>query len=321
MAEEGTAAPGDVQADDTAAAPSPEATGPEPEQAPAPEPEIAFSLVDETTGDAGATGEGDTEGSTVPSYRLREEAEKRRTAESQLQHAQQMNAVLQQQRYQASAQASPAGDPEEERLRNLFGTAEEGGPAAYDAVKNVSEHTSRQLLEQAKNELRTEMRGEIQREVGGVTASITSSQELANMRAQGLIDAGAETEIGRRMSQVIAQNPQWGNVQNQRFLLNEVYVGMLKAGEIRPGVVPPTPATPSGNGNSPLQPGSGGQRLTAHQQKENLDVQLREMQATAPKRLGHLSIEQLRELHKNAIGDEGVPQAAPAGPMAYVHRR
>jgi len=323
MAEEAAAAPGDVQADDTAPAPSPEATGPDTEQAPDPEPNIAFSLVDDTTEAAGATGEGDTEGSTVPSYRLREEAEKRRAAESQLQQTQQMNAVLQNQAYQTStaSKAPQAGETEEERLRKSFGTEEEGGPAAYDAVKNVSQYEARQLMEQAKNELRVEMRGEIQRGVGGVTASITTSQELSNMRSQGLIDASAETEIGRRMGQVISQNASWGEPQNQRFLLNEVYVGMLKAGEIRPGVVPPAPATPSGNGNSPLQPGSGGQRLTAHQKQESLDAELRQMQTASPKRLGSLTIEQLRELHKNAIGEGEVPQQASTGPVAYVHRR
>jgi hypothetical protein len=335
MAEEVTATPGDVQADDTAPAPSPEAIGTEqaqepalePQETPQTDPDIRFSLVDDTTEDAGSVEGAGTERQQVPSYRLREEAEKRRAAEAELARTRQTIAMIQAQQQQAAV-SNPvaAGETEEDKLRRSFGTEEEGGPAAYEAVKNVSQHEARQLINQAKAELRNEVQAEIQGQVGGVTASITTSQELAGMKAQGLIDASAETEISQRMGQAIAQNPEWGKGNNQRFLLNEIYMGMLKGGEIRPGVAPPPPpATPSGNGNSIHQPGSGGQRLTPAQQRETTDGELRNMQQRFPRQFGNLSIEQLRELHTNALGDtadgEASPSPATGPPMAYVHTR
>lgn len=326
MAEETTARPGDVSSDDTAQAPAPEATEQQNTEEPASEPveespDIRFALANDTAGKA-SSGNENQEGA-IPSWRLKEESERRRAAEAQLAQTQQMmSGMINQQR--VPAQQNPAQETEEEKLRRSFGSEEDGGPQAYEAVRNVSEFTTRQLIDQAKTELRQEMRGEVDRRVGGVTASISTSQELSDLKASGYIDDAAEQEIGRRMAAAITENPAWGESNNQPFLLSKVYLTMLQGGELRPGVTPSSPATPSGNGNSMHQPGGGGQRLTTRQRQENKDTQLKEMQKQFPKKLGNMSMDQLRNLYTDAVGDtEGQQQgfAAPPGTTAYVHRR
>lgn len=277
----------DVTPQGAGAAPD-SAAGSEP--ASTPEPEIRYASADTIvqpdpstdSADDGASGQ-------VPSYRLREETSRRREAENAAQLIAQQNLILQNQLNQQQQSVAPApGVPDE--LLEPFGNDEEG-QKALRAVRGVSQHETREALDQFRGEIRQELQQEFDTKLGSVTASITMAEDLAGMKTRGLIDDNAEKEIGRRMGEQIRQNPAWGQKGNQEHLLNKVWTDMLRNGDIRPTT---QPATPREGGNSPLQP--GGSRPTEKQLRDNNDAELREIQERFPNSFQGKTIEQLRSL-------------------------
>tara|TARA_R110002110_G_C13454025_1_gene717366 strand:+ start:1115 stop:2062 length:948 start_codon:yes stop_codon:yes gene_type:complete len=292
--------------------------------APDPEPEIRYAsadTIDQPDPGAGASEENDESGQ-VPSFRLREESTRRREAEQSSVVLQQQNQLLQNQL--AIAQQNPTApvpaaeaDPNDE-LRRPFGT-DQDGDTAYNAVKNVSRAEAREEIATARKEMRQELQADFDVKLGSVTASMAMAEELAGMKVNGLIDDGAEKEIGRRMGEQIRQNPAWGQPANQRHLLNQIWTDMLRNGDIRPTT---RPATPGGGGNSPLQPGAP--RLTERQVSDNNDAELLEIQRRHPGRFGKLSLDELRSLGGPGTSQHqaGPAQEAQGQPTrTFIHTR
>jgi hypothetical protein len=317
MSEENAPAESEIPANDTPVDIAPGGETPDEGQEP-----VSVTLAD-------AKVQSEEEEVPVPSYRLREESERRRLAEERESQLQQQNRLLTQviehnQAYpQQPGQPAQAVSPEEAALIASFGTPEEGGPQAYEAVKKVAESVVEPKMQALQNE-NARLRQELTQQVGGVVATSYISGELNKMKAQGLIDERVEGEISRRMADRIQQDPSWGQPVNQPHLLNEVYMSMLRKGEIAMARRP-NPANATGNGTMPTQPGSGGgaetltreQRLTAH------DDVLRQIQQRYPNRLGGLSMEQMRELHPMHEGEAPVQPTKDGVPIeqAFVHRR
>tara|TARA_Y100000310_G_scaffold241697_1_gene245758 strand:+ start:71 stop:1030 length:960 start_codon:yes stop_codon:yes gene_type:complete len=281
-------------------------------------PNIAFTLVDDT--DPGAGRGSDDGGGMVPSGRLREEADRARRAETQVAAMQAMIAARQgQQQAPQNGQADP-----EAQLRDRFGTAEEGGPAAYEAVKDVANNQMSQGLRAMEARLRNEFSGQIDNKVGAVTSSLATAQKLSDMKSQGLLDDAGERVMSQRMGEMVASNQQWGQPQNQGHLINQVYMEMLTTGRIKPRVAPTVnPGTPSDNGNSAMMGGGTGGggpvQMTEKQATEQWEAELLEVQKTQPKKLGGLTMDQLK-----AIDPHGGPQQVthvPGVEHKYVHTR
>jgi hypothetical protein len=290
---------------------------PQPEVSAEPEPEIRFSLAD-ATDQPGDGDEGD-EG-RVPSGRLREEADRRRTAEQQNALLQQQNLILNEQVRMSSQQAqaaAPSADPESE-LRSPFGPDEEGDKA-FSAVKGVADHIAQQTAESMREEIRRDLQTEINQKFGSVTASMTIANQISGLQERGLIDESAGKEISKRMGDTIKANPQWGQAENQEHLLNKVWTDMMRSGEIKPRTV--NPSQPGSNGY-PMQPGSGAANgLNQRQVREQNDQQLLEIQRRNSRQLGGLSIEQLRELGGDAPQQGGVGDSRNPIQHSFVHRR
>jgi len=299
---------------------------------PDPEPEIRFASADTIDQpDPGAAPDDTDEASgQVPSYRLREESTRRREAEQALNLVQQQNQLLAnqvQQAQQYGQQQAPAAEPDNQvdEIRRPFGE-DQDGQQAYQAVRGVSEHVARETVEGLRSEIRSDLQNELDTKLGSVTASMQMAEELAGMKARGLIDDTAEKEIGRRMGNAIRQNSAWGQQNNQRHLLNQVWTDMLRNGEIKPTT---RPATPNGGGTNPLQPGAP--RVTEQQLRDNNDVQLRDIQQRFPRQFGKMTIEQLRDLGGTMGTPQGQPQVAqpvtemqqtqPAFQRTFVHTR
>ena len=268
---------------------------------PEPEDEVRFRLVESQDDPAAAK---------IPRERLNEVLAKQHAAETR---------VAELERHIRSAREP---DNTEAKLRRPFGEGEEGD-AALEAVKEVSTHTANQILENRIVELESRLEARVDAKLGGVTASLQSSEELAQMKSQGLIDDAAEKEISKRMSAMIANNPEWGKAGNQHHLLNEVYVGMQRGGEIKPQVI-----KPGFGGNSPMQPGTSGPAFGSSGQvsQQEVDAELRNTQKVF-RNLQGLSIEKLRELDggmtKQSLEQrQQRQQASPSrGSVAYTHTR
>lgn len=293
---------------------------------PAPDPDAEIRYASADTIDQPNPGPGASEDENdgqVPSFRLREESTRRREAEQNSATLQQHNQLLQnqlamQQNQVAPEQAPPQEDPNAE-LRRPFGT-DEDGDVAYKAVRNVSESVAREEMSNLRQEIKNELQSDFDIKLGSVTASMAMAEELAGMKANGLIDDTAEKEIGRQMGEHIRQNSAWGQPANQKHLLNQIWTDMLRNGDIRPTT---RPATPSGGGTNPLQP--GGVRLTEQQLSQNNDAELLEIQRRHPNRFGKLSLDQLRELGGPGASSH---QAGPTQPEAqgqptrtFIHKR
>ena len=264
-----------------------------------PEPEIRYAYADTIDQpDPGSVPRGEEEPGQVPSFRLREEASRRRQAEENSTMLMQQNQLLQNQLQQSGQAPQDTSDTDEER--RPFGSDEEGD-TAYRAVRGVSEKVAQETVQGMRNEIRQELQADFDTKLGSVTASIQMSEELAGMKANGLIDDASEKEIGRRMGEVIRQDSRWGQQANQRHLLNEVWTNMLRNGEIKPTT---RPATPSG-GSMPLQP-SGSTQLTEKQLNDNNDAQLLDIQRQHPNKFGGMSLDELRTL--------GGPMSKETGP-------
>lgn len=291
------------------------------ESSPAPEaePEIRYAYADTIDQpDPGSAPAGEEESGQVPSFRLREEASRRRQAEDNSALLIQQNQLLQNQLQQGRQAPQDTDDGDE--LRRPFGR-DEDGDTAYRAVRGVSEQVAQEAMGPMETRLRQELQSEFDTKLGTVTASIQMSEELTGMKNNGLIDDASEREIGRRMGEAIRQNPAWGQQANQRHLLNEVWTNMLRNGEIKPTT---RPATPSG-GSMPLQP-AGATQLTEKQMSENNDAQLLEIQRQHPNRFGALSLDELRALGGPMTKETGTaPQQqqdqAPVPTRTYTHTR
>ena len=277
-------------------------------------PRIAFTLADET----GPGAAGSDEPAQVPSYRLREETARAQRAEAE---AAAMRAMIAS-RQNGAAQPGGVADPEAE-LRNRFGTEEEGGPKAYEAVRDVADARLAQAIQQVESNLRREFSGQINNKVGAVTSSLASAQKLSDMRARGLLDEAGERMMSQKMGQMVQANAQWGSPQNADHLINTVYMEMLNSGQIKPVVQQPVqPGTPSDNGNSGVIPGGAGggvPRMTEEQKMAQWDAELLEVQKANPNQLGGLSIERLREIDPYGGPQESV-EVAP-GERKFVHTR
>ncbi len=280
MAEEAEAAP--VPADDTAA-PAPEAVNSEPQD------EIAFQT----------EAKEQQPQNMVPSWRLRQEADKRRQLEARIQGM--LN----------NTQNNP-----EDAVRARFGAEEEGGREAYEAVRGVAQMVTEQEKERLRAELRAEMQAEIHGQVGAVTATMQTAQTLANMKASGKLDDAGEKLLGQRMAAIIQEDPRWGTAENQPHLLNQEYMKALLADEIRPARRARS-ATPS-NGMNPLQAGGAGSVSKSEQQLEREHDELLLDAAKRNRRTAGLTIEQLREMMPRPTGP--LP-AGQNGEMTFVHRR
>lgn len=290
---------------------------PQPEVSAEPEPEIRFSLADAT--DQPGDEEGGEEG-RVPSGRLREEADRRRTAEQQNAMLQQQNLILNEQVRMSSQQAqaaAPTADPESE-LRQPFG-ADEEGDKAFTAVKGVADHVAQQTAQSMREEIRRDLHSEINQKFGTVTASMNIANQISGLQEQGLIDESAGKEISKRMGETIQANPQWGQAENQEHLLNKVWTDMMRSGAIKPRTV--NPSQPGSNG-FPMQPGGGAPNgMSQRQLRENNDQQLLEIQRRNSRQLGGLSIEQLRELGGDTPQAGGVGDSRNPIQHSYQHRR
>ena len=295
---------------------------------PDPEPEIRFASADTIDQpDPGSEAPVGDEGSgQVPSFRLREESARRREAEQGYLLMQQQNQLLQNQLVQTqNQQPETPSTGEMDELQRPFGT-DEDGQQAYQAVRGVANHVARETVDDLRGEIRQELQSEFDTKLGSVTASMQMAEELAGMKARGLIDDTAEKEISRRMGGAIRENPAWGQQSNQRHLLNQVWTDMLRNGDIKPTT---RPATPNGGGTNPLQPGAP--RVTEQQLRDNNDAQLRDIQQRFPRQFGKMTIEQLRDLGGTMGTPQGQPQVAqpvtemqqtqPAFQRTFVHTR
>jgi len=279
-------------------------------------PNIAFTLVDDT--DPGAGRGSDESAGMVPSGRLREESDRARRAEGQVAAMQAMIAAR-----QGQQQQNGPADPEA-NLRDSFGTEEEGGPKAYEAVKAVANNQMSQGMRAMEARLRNDFAGQIDSKVGAVTSSLVTAQKLSDMKSQGLLDDAGERVMSQRMGEMVASNRQWGQPQNQGHLINQAYMEMLTTGRIKPRVAPTVnPGTPSDNGNSAMMGGGTGGggpvQMTEKQAIEQWEAELLEVQKTQPKKLGGLTMDQLK-----AIDPHGGPQQVthvPGVEHKYVHTR
>ena len=270
--------------------------------------QASMRMVDDTTPDPGEV----KDDAQVPSYRLKEEADRRRTAEYR---AQQLEQALWQANANSTAQANanqnPPAEEQDSPLVARFGDPDDGAREAYEAVRD----TASEVLTQQEERIFNRILGEVDARVGSVTATMTSASQLAEMTREGLLDQNAEMEMGRRMAQKVTQNRAWGFQENQQNLIDTVYMEMLRGGQLRPrsGAPPVAPGTPSNNGQMPLQPGGGGGTA---QTQEQADADLRNIQKAYPKTLGDLSLEQLRDL------DPGMATQQPGQQsVSYVHTR
>lgn len=268
---------------------------------------ITMRLADDT---APEKGDGSEE-QNVPSYRLREETDKRRGAE---QRALIAEGQIQQMLISNAQNRPPAPtgeSPEEDPLVSKFGSLEDGAQEAYDAVSSVS-----QAEIQANNDaMYRRIMSDVDAKMGSFSAVTTTANSLSAMKTEGLLDNAAELEMGKRMSAKIQQNRAWGLAENQQHLIDTVYMELLRGGNIKPQVV--APGTPSDNGMSPLQPGGGGGSAGVRTQ-EQADAELRTIQQQNPKTLGPLSIERLRELDPGPTPAMVSPNSQP---VQYVHTR
>jgi hypothetical protein len=262
-------------------------------------------LVDDTTSERSEEAKEDAQ---VPSYRLREEADKRRAAENRA-------ASLEQALWQANANANrpaPVVEDQESPLVSRFGDPDDGAREAYTAVRD----TAAEVLSEQEERLYNRIIGEMDSRIGSVTATMTTAGQLSAMTKEGLLDQAGEVEMGKRMAFKISQDKAWGRAENQEHLMNTVYMEMLRGGQLRPRSGPPpvAPGTPSDNGQMPLQPGGGGGTT---QTQEQIDSDLRNIQRAYPKTLGGFTIEELRDLDPGAATQQ--PQQAPS--VSYVHTR
>ena len=266
---------------------------------------VTMRMADDTAPEASGSDE-----ATVPSFRLKEEADKRRGAEARLAQTQ---AQLQQAQSilinnSRQSQQVEREDPEDAQVA-LFGRPEDGAREAHSAVKQVAQAEA----QAAADALYRRVMYDVDNKVGSVTATMTTASHLSDMKSKGLLDDRAEIEMGVRMSAKIREHQGWALAENQQNLRDTVCMEMLRAGVIRPSTV--APGTPSDRGTSPLQPSGGGGQATRSQ--ENVDNELRQIQAANPKTLGNLTIERLRELDPGSAA----PAVVPNQPVQYVHTR
>ena len=303
-----------VQGDDT-----PQAT---PEAAQEPATPITFAFADDTASEGG---DENNAGANVPSSRLREEADKRRTAEAANAQLQQQNTMMQHMLRNAAANnqpQQPAADADP--LRTPFG-ADADGQQAYEAVKNVSTEQARVLIEQAKTELRQEQQTVMDQKFGSINASLQLSTKLNEMQKSGMVDEVAAQEIGRRVGAYVSQQPAWSN--HQEMVADKIWADMMRTGEIKAS----RRVNPSGtNGNSIHQPGGAPSgRPSADDVRQMQDAKINDLRARFPKSFQNKTDDELRA----SMGDvtQGPAQTYEAPPpvdggeavphMSFVHTR
>jgi len=263
----------------------------------------------------------------VPSFRLREERERRTALEREAENLRQQNKLLSQaiDHGQQRPQPQPAEGVDEQALIAELENAE-GASQAFSAMVKAARYAVSPELKALREENARLQRtlSQTSQQVGAVAASSYVAKELGEMRSKGLIDERVGQEISQRMAQRIQQDPTWGSPQNQPHLLNDVYMTMLRNGEITMSRKP-NPANPNKNGTMPMQPGSGGgvETLTREQRLAQHDELLRGIKDRYPRRFGHMTLEQMRAIRPLPEGPDPVVPQRDGIPIehAFVHRR
>jgi len=300
-----------VQGDDT-----PQAA---PAAAQEPSEPIAFSFADDTAGNGN---EDNDVAANVPSSRLREEADKRRAAETANAQLQQQNAMMQAMLQQRVNQNGQQPQPEADPLRQPFGN-DSDGEAAYQAVKDLSAAEARTAVDQAKAELRSEYESTINQKFGGITASLQLSTKLNEMQQAGMIDDQASKVIGQRVGEFISRDPGWAN--HQEMVADRVWADMMRTGEIKARRVNPS----SPNGNSIHQPGTGGMGApSADDLRQMQDNKIADLRSRFPRSFRNRSNDEMRASLGDVTQDttptvEGPnPSTGEVAPhMSFVHTR
>ena len=270
---------------------------------PNPEDQAHIST-DNAAGATDQTGEGDrNQPGPVPYDRFREVNEGKiraeetaRRASAQVDQALQMLRNIQAPVRQPEPQDDIATDPTLQSIRAQFGDDAEG-QRAFDAVLRISstiaEKQTQKAVETALNRVQQETSGMVDARVGALTATMQTNATLQGWVDRGMIDANGLTEMTDRMRNAVTQDPRWGEAGNQPHLINQVYMGMLQEGKIKPGTYQ---RNPQGN-NFPLRSGGrGGASRTQAQITASHEEELKAIQAKFPRSLGRVSMDTLKKM-------------------------